>query len=147
VPGFHFNEARTGGVAFNCKAWFDADGSKNAVEVTMKPGVFPAADSDEWFGGDLLQGDGFLTSERVRSSQRDTQRVGAEQFKLDACGLRAFELEYDRRSRFEPHRVALEDANGKVIEELVQPRSSFQGHTLETPWSDLQLAYFVGTAM
>jgi hypothetical protein len=53
----------------------------------------------------------------------------------------------DRRSRFEPHRVALEDANGKVIEELVQPRSSFQGHTLETPWSDLQLAYFVGTAM
>jgi hypothetical protein len=53
----------------------------------------------------------------------------------------------DRRSRFEPHRVALEDANGNVIEELAQPRSSFKGHTLETPWSDLQLAYFAGTAL
>src|SRR6266704_4776198 len=54
----------------------------------------------------------------------------------------------DRRSRFEPQRVALENAkDGKVFEELLQPRTSFQGHTLETPWSDLQLAYFVGCAM
>jgi len=37
--------------------------------------------------------------------------------------------------------------DGKVLEELLQPRTSFQGHTLETPWSDLQLAYFVGCAM
>ncbi len=34
-----------------------------------------------------------------------------------------------------------------MLEELLQPRTSFQGHTLETPWSDLQLAYFVGCAM
>jgi hypothetical protein len=53
----------------------------------------------------------------------------------------------DRRSRFEPQRVALENANGEVIEELLQPRSSFEGHTFETPWTDLQLAYFVGCAM
>src|SRR6266849_6562963 len=53
----------------------------------------------------------------------------------------------DRRSRFEPQRVALENAKGEVVEELLQPRSSFQGHTLETPWSDLQLAYFAGCAM
>jgi len=54
----------------------------------------------------------------------------------------------DRRSRFAPQRVALENAkDGKVIEELLQPRSSFKGHTLETPWSDLQLAYFAGCAM
>jgi len=53
----------------------------------------------------------------------------------------------DRRSRFEPQRVALENADGEVIEELLQPRSSFKGHTLETPWSDLQLAYFAGYAM
>ncbi|HEY4050607.1 MAG TPA: hypothetical protein VGM27_27390 [Acidobacteriaceae bacterium] len=53
----------------------------------------------------------------------------------------------DRRSRFEPQRVALENANGEVVEELLQPRSSFRGHTLETPWSDLQLAYFAGCAM
>jgi hypothetical protein len=51
----------------------------------------------------------------------------------------------DRRSRFEPQRVALEDPNGKVLEELLQPRSSFQGHAPR--WSDLQLAYFAGYAM
>jgi hypothetical protein len=53
----------------------------------------------------------------------------------------------DRRSRFEPQRVALENANGEVLEELLQPRSSFEGHTFQTPWNDLQLAYFVGCAM
>ncbi len=52
-----------------------------------------------------------------------------------------------RRSRFEPQRVALENASGNVLEELLQPRSSFRGHTLETPWSNLQLAYFAGSAM
>jgi len=51
----------------------------------------------------------------------------------------------DRRSRFEPQRVVLEDANGKVVEKLLQPRSSFQGHA--SLWSDLQLAYFAGYAM
>jgi hypothetical protein len=28
-----------------------------------------------------------------------------------------------------------------------QPRQSFNGHTLQTPWTDLQLAYFAGCAM
>ena len=30
----------------------------------------------------------------------------------------------DRRSRFEPQRVVLENTNGKVLEELLQPRST-----------------------
>jgi hypothetical protein len=47
---------------------------------------------------------------------------------------------WNRRSRFEPQRVALETASGEVVEEVLQPRSSFKGHTLETPWNDLQLA-------
>jgi len=51
----------------------------------------------------------------------------------------------DRRSRFEPQRVAIEDANGKVLEELLQPRASFEGHA--AAWNDLQLAYFAGYAM
>ena len=51
----------------------------------------------------------------------------------------------DRRSRFEPQRVAIEDANGKLLEELLQPRASFRGHA--DKWSDLQLAYFAGYAM
>lgn len=52
-----------------------------------------------------------------------------------------------RRSRFEPGRVALEAENGTVLDELLQPRASFAGHTLETPWTELQLAYFAGCAM
>jgi len=52
-----------------------------------------------------------------------------------------------RRSRFEPGRVALESADGTVLEELQDPRSSFAGHTLQTPWTELQLAYFAGSAM
>jgi hypothetical protein len=38
----------------------------------------------------------------------------------------------NRRSRFEPQQVALENANGEVLEELLQPRSSFKRHTFET---------------
>jgi hypothetical protein len=52
-----------------------------------------------------------------------------------------------RRSRFEPGRVALEAADGTVLDELRDPRSSFAGHTLQTPWTELQLAYFAGCAM
>ena len=51
------------------------------------------------------------------------------------------------KSRFEPSRVAIETDDGAVIEELSEPRASFAGHQLETPWSRLQLAYFAGYAM
>jgi hypothetical protein len=51
------------------------------------------------------------------------------------------------RTKFEPEKVALEGEDGKLIEELKQPRASFAGHSLETPWSKLQLAYFTGYAM
>jgi hypothetical protein len=53
----------------------------------------------------------------------------------------------NRRTRFSPDRVAIEDAQGTVLEELVAPRASFAGHALETPWTELQLAYFAGYAM
>lgn len=52
-----------------------------------------------------------------------------------------------RRSVFTPERIAIETADGTVVEALEQPRASFAGHALETPWTALQLAYFVGTAM
>ncbi len=53
----------------------------------------------------------------------------------------------DRRSAFTPERVAIETTSGEVVEALDQPRASFAGHRLETPWTALQLAYFAGTAM
>jgi hypothetical protein len=52
-----------------------------------------------------------------------------------------------RKTRFEPDRVAIESADGTTLEELRYPRLSFAGHTLQTPWTDLQLAYFAGCAM
>jgi hypothetical protein len=53
----------------------------------------------------------------------------------------------DRHSAFTPGRVAIETDDGTVLEALDRPRASFAGHTAETPWSTLQLAYFAGEAM
>ena len=53
----------------------------------------------------------------------------------------------NRRTRFSPNRVAIEDVQGKVLDELIEPRASFAGHVLETPWTEPQLAYFAGYAM
>jgi len=53
----------------------------------------------------------------------------------------------DRRSAFQPDRVAIETSNGDVVEERANPRESFRGHTFDTPWDSLQLAYFAGYAM
>jgi hypothetical protein len=50
-------------------------------------------------------------------------------------------------SIYRPRVVIIEDADGRVLEELPDPRASFAGHTLETPWSEPQLAYFAGCAM
>ncbi|MBB3348312.1 hypothetical protein [Sphingomonas sp. BK069] len=52
-----------------------------------------------------------------------------------------------RRSEYTPGRVALVSSEGQELETLEGPRASFDGHTLETPWTDLQLAYFAGLAM
>ena len=51
------------------------------------------------------------------------------------------------RATFQPHRVAIETTEGRTVEELRRPRDSFKGHSLDTPWSRLQLAYFAGYAM
>ena len=51
------------------------------------------------------------------------------------------------RTSFEPHRVAIETMDGHVIQERLTPRDSFAGHALDTPWDQLQLAYFAGYAM
>lgn len=47
---------------------------------------------------------------------------------------------------YTPHRIAIEAGAGDIIEELYNPRASYQGHTWKTQWSNLQLAYFTGYA-
>ncbi|WP_049102703.1 hypothetical protein, partial [Burkholderia cenocepacia] len=51
------------------------------------------------------------------------------------------------RSEFTGERIALLDSAGHVLAAREQPRGSFDGHTLETPWDELQLAFFAGCAM
>ncbi|ARO34352.1 hypothetical protein NXC14_PC00820 (plasmid) [Rhizobium sp. NXC14] len=50
-------------------------------------------------------------------------------------------------TRFEPGLVIIKDSQGSVLESLPDPRSSFEGHSLETAWTEPQLAYFAGVAM
>jgi hypothetical protein len=56
-------------------------------------------------------------------------------------------LAADRRSRFEPERVAIESLDGEVVAERAGPRGAFAGHELSTKWDELHLAYFTGYAM
>lgn len=51
------------------------------------------------------------------------------------------------RTAYTPERVGIETREGDIVEVLDDPRSSFAGHTLNTPWTTLQLAYFTGYAM
>ncbi|WP_374021738.1 hypothetical protein [Mycobacterium sp. HNNTM2301] len=53
----------------------------------------------------------------------------------------------DMCTAYTPQRVGIETTDGDIIEVLDDPRASFAGHTLETPWTALQLAYFTGYAM
>jgi hypothetical protein len=52
-----------------------------------------------------------------------------------------------RHTSVTPDRAAIGTGDGRVLEELAEPRASFAGFGLDTPWSDLQLAYFTGYAM
>lgn len=93
---------------------------------------------------DLVQG-GVLWALKGQAGVLDRTRV--------TVGLREEQASHApfgsgaRRSRFTPAEVTLEDADGQVLERLEQPRASFQGHQLDTPWTELQLAYFAGCAM
>src|SRR5262249_51033567 len=53
----------------------------------------------------------------------------------------------DWRTSFRPGRVAIETMQGELVKERMDPRSSFSGHTMNTPWDPLHRAYFNGYAM
>lgn len=53
----------------------------------------------------------------------------------------------DLKTAYSPGRVGIETMDGDIVEALDDPRASFAGHTLTTPWTSLQLAYFTGYAM
>jgi hypothetical protein len=53
----------------------------------------------------------------------------------------------DWRTSFRPDRVAIETLDGEVVRERDNPRASFYGHTMNTPWDPLHRAYFNGYAL
>ncbi|MEU9337154.1 hypothetical protein AB0D49_29010 [Streptomyces sp. NPDC048290] len=53
----------------------------------------------------------------------------------------------DQRTDFTADRVAIERTDGTVVAERPFPRTSFDGHALDTPWDPLDRAYFNGYAM
>ncbi|MHA7264591.1 hypothetical protein ACX80W_15470 [Arthrobacter sp. TMN-37] len=71
-------------------------------------------------GTDLVEAS--LQEERTRHTQEGTGRV----------------VEYDKKT----DRVTVTAADGTLIEELNNPRASFEGYTPETQWSLAQIAYF-----
>ncbi len=53
----------------------------------------------------------------------------------------------DWRTAFTPDRIAIETTTGAVVRERSDPRASFAGHVMDTPWAPLHRAYFNGYAM
>jgi hypothetical protein len=47
---------------------------------------------------------------------------------------------------FKPDRIAIESTGEVIVEERFNPRASFAGHVMNTPWDQLHRAYFSGYA-
>ncbi len=76
--------------------------------------------------------------------------ISNSEFEIDlrkqSGGYLNFNNESGTYTNFSHDRVSIEN-NGKLVEELKNPRDTFAGHSLETPWSVLQLIYFGSYAM
>jgi len=55
----------------------------------------------------------------------------------------------DRRAVFDvdPERVTIQTADGTIVEQRVDPRASFAGYDVSTPWDAIQVAYFSSYAL
>ncbi len=53
----------------------------------------------------------------------------------------------DQKTDFTPERVAIEKFDGRAVAERSDPRASFAGHQLTTPWDLLQRNHFNGYAL
>ena len=53
----------------------------------------------------------------------------------------------DQQTMFTPQRIAIEKLDGTVVAERPDPKDSFAGHQMSTPWDALHRAYFNGEAL
>jgi hypothetical protein len=56
-------------------------------------------------------------------------------------------VDQNKRLVFTPDRVAVENEAGEVLASRENPRSAFRDQVFETPWDDLQVAYFNSYAL
>ena len=52
-----------------------------------------------------------------------------------------------KRTIFEPNRITVETESGHFVDSRDNPRSAFRGHTRETLWDDMHVAYFSSYAL
>ena len=96
---------------------------------------------------------------RVRANLSITAAIGQMKGKPDVLDDVSIEAELhkerlithfnrqDKPTVFEPHRVSVQTEGGRLVDSRHDPRSAFRGHTRQTPWDDLHLAYFSGYAL
>ncbi|WDF79027.1 hypothetical protein PQ469_03275 [Mucilaginibacter sp. KACC 22773] len=53
----------------------------------------------------------------------------------------------NKKTIFEPKLISIAESDGSVLESWENPISSFAGHTRETAWEDVHVAYFSGEAL
>jgi hypothetical protein len=53
----------------------------------------------------------------------------------------------DQRTMFTPDRIVIEKLDGTVVAQRRDPKDSFAGHQMSTPWDELHRAYFNGEAL
>ena len=98
---------------------------------------FATIEVDLFSEGELLDRKGVQPSGMLRyTAQMHEQALS---FTAPAMG--------DKRFVFQPHRVAVETVGGQMIAERRDPRASFTGHDIDTPWDALQRGYFGCYAM
>ncbi len=69
-----------------------------------------------------------------------TASTGRERLVMDFPGQ-------DKRSIFEPNRIVIETAAGDLVEARDDPVAHFAGQAADTPWDDIDVAYFSGEAL
>lgn len=89
--------------------------------------------------------DGFLWE--MKGIQMDsTPRVATTKFRRQWASVAPFG-EPTWRMEFVPQRVVIFNGMDETVASRDNPRDSFEGHSTDTPWDPLHLAYFNGYAM
>jgi hypothetical protein len=104
---------------------------------------------DRWKGFNKLQAtvviDGTLWGMKNLAQDQDP-REATVWLHQQRCMLKPFG-DPDWHSDFTPGRVVIFGRDGSLVADRDDPRASFVGHTKQTPWDPLDLAYFESYAL